>query len=564
MKTNVKFKKYEGITLISLVVTIVVLLILAGVSISMLTGENGILIQAQNAKKETGKGSEKEQVQLSAIGALTKDNGGEIKRNYLDEELKNNIDGNYQLSEKAPYIVTIEETGRKYIIDANGNITGPVEEPEIIEPTGEGGKMDTMLYGVIEIKWLAGDTNYAVETPNAPAIKEDLPSGTSMKLVHYDEEGNVIYGGDYNYIAGKGTEDNTKSKWANAEVTIDNIKSYFVWIPRYAYKIIYFNSEETKNNYLTNGDTSGIIGYSDSRGIVDKDGKKISGVASEPSLNVGDYYRVHPAFTDDVDNGGWNEELEGIWVGKYESSLVEKTNSNVGITSETDIVVDKTNNTDKAITVRPGLSSWRNCVIENFYVSAKEYSTSLNSHMLKNSEWGAVAYLAESKYGRNGTEVMINNSKNTYITGSAQTITGTTDKYWSSEGMLASSTGNVTGIYDLSGGAYESVAIYYIVGNETYLNNGSSMINDYKNENNQKYVTAYTGINESIDYKPGDATYETKGWHSDYSSFVSLDYPFFKRGGHLGSGVNAGAFNFNGNNGTESSSSGFRMCLTIE
>ena len=522
MKTNVKFKKYEGITLISLVVTIVVLLILAGVSISMLTGENGILIQAQNAKKETGKGSEKEQVQLSAIGALTKDNGGEIKRNYLDEELKNNIDGNYQLSEKAPYIVTIEETGRKYIIDANGNITGPVEEPEIIEPTGEGGKMDTMLYGVIEIKWLAGDTNYAVETPNAPAIKEDLPSGTSMKLVHYDEEGNVIYGGDYNYIAGKGTEDNTKSKWANAEVTIDNIKSYFVWIPRYAYKIIYFNSEETKNNYLTNGDTSGIIGYSDSRGIVDKDGKKISGVASEPSLNVGDYYRVHPAFTDDVDNGGWNEELEGIWVGKYESSLVEKTNSNVGITSETDIVVDKTNNTDKAITVRPGLSSWRNCVIENFYVSAKEYSTSLNSHMLKNSEWGAVAYLAESKYGRNGTEIILN-SNNSYYTGG-----GSGTAYISS--TKQSSTGNIYGIYDLSGGAFEWVATYYN-GSTNNLNYGSSFAN--KGGLSTQYATAYTGTVASTAYKYGDATYETNRWNSYQASSYPSTYPFFARGGSV-------------------------------
>ena len=39
------------------------------------------------------------------------------------------------------------------------------------------------------------------------------------------------------------------------------------------------------------------------------------------------------------------------------------------------------------------------------YTSARAYATNLNSHMLKNSEWGAVAYLTESKYGRNGEEV---------------------------------------------------------------------------------------------------------------------------------------------------------------
>ena len=48
-------KKEKGITLIALVITIIVLLILAGVSTAMLTGENGILTQANNAKQATGK-----------------------------------------------------------------------------------------------------------------------------------------------------------------------------------------------------------------------------------------------------------------------------------------------------------------------------------------------------------------------------------------------------------------------------------------------------------------------------------------------------------------------------
>ena len=54
MKTNKKQRKNSnGITLIALVITIIVLLILAGVSIAMLTGDNGILTQAQNAKNRT-------------------------------------------------------------------------------------------------------------------------------------------------------------------------------------------------------------------------------------------------------------------------------------------------------------------------------------------------------------------------------------------------------------------------------------------------------------------------------------------------------------------------------
>ena len=524
----------------------------------MLTGENGILTQAQKAKEETEKGSEKEQVGLSAVGALDKDNGREIKRNYLDEELKNNIEGNYQLSENAPYIVTIEESGRKYIIDINGNITGPVEEPEVVEPTGEGGTIETMLYGVIEIKWLAGDTDYAVETPNAPVIKEDLPSGISMKLVHYDEEGNVIDGTDYNYIAGKGIEDNNKSRWANAEVEIDGVKSYFVWLPRYAYKIIYFNSEETKNNYLESGDTSGIIGYSDSRGIVDKDGKKIDGVASEPSLNVGDYFRVHPAFTSDVDNGGWSEELEGIWVGKYLSGLIDKTNNSNIETSNKDkgnIIVDKSNNTDKAIVIQPGLSPWGNCTIGNFFTSAKAYlefengNSYIKSHMLKNSEWGAIAYLTESKYGRNAEELDMNDKNIITAMGSIANVG-------------QSSTGNVTGVYDLSGGAWNCVSAYY--NKSDYLSAGSSFaIIDAKSN---EFSTVYTETEASLAYKPGDATYETKDWHNDDSYFVISSSPFFLRGRYV-KGENkpgGGVFSCGISTASGVAADSFRMCLAIK
>ena len=529
----------------------------------MLTGENGILTQAQKAKEETEKGSEKEQVGLSAVGALAKDNGREIKRNYLDEELKNNIEGNYQLSENAPYIVTIEESGRKYIIDINGNITGPVEEPEVVEPTGEGGTIETMLYGVIEIKWLAGDTDYAVETPNAPVIKEDLPSGTSMKLVHYDEEGNVIDGTDYNYIAGKGIEDNNKSRWANAEVEIDGVKSYFVWLPRYAYKIIYFNSEETKNNYLESGDTSGIIGYSDSRGIVDKDGKKIDGVASEPSLNVGDYFRVHPAFTSDVDNGGWSEELEGIWVGKYESSLVNKVAGSNIVPNDTNanIVIDKTNNTDKAIAVRPGMSSWEYCEIGNFYTSAKAYldfeknDSYIKSHMIKNSEWGAIAYLTESKYGRNGTEVEAN--KQNTITAMGNILNEN-----------QSSTGNSTGIYDLAGGSYERIATFYDEGynEENLVNYGNSLVIDSHDTKNKKYVTTYEKTGRSFDYKTGDATYETLGWHGSTNDVIYDSNPFFIRGNAFDSNSrgNGEIFVWYIRSGEAFYRYGFRMCLAIK
>ena len=125
-----KFKNAKGITLIALVITIIVLLILAGVTIATLTGDNGILTRASDAKEQTEIGDEKEKVELSAVGALAKDNGGEIKRNYLNEELTSYIgtEGtDYTLSGSAPFIVTYSDSGRSYLIDENGNVSEYVD-----------------------------------------------------------------------------------------------------------------------------------------------------------------------------------------------------------------------------------------------------------------------------------------------------------------------------------------------------------------------------------------------------------------------------------------------------
>ena len=575
----------KAITLIALVVTIVVLIILAGISIGALTGNNGIINQTQNAKEQTEIADEKERIDLSTVGAVGKEPRGELKRNYFNEELTEHIgkegkDYSLSESENAPFIVEYLDSKRSYLVDEDGNITGPLITPEETEEPETGGSIDTMLYGVIEIKWLMGDTNFVSETANAPVIKKDIPN-TTMKLVKY-ENGNWVEGTDYDYKAGNGTEDNRESRWANAEVEIDygegnqKIKSYFVWIPRYAYRIIYFKNDPSKAEYLNGTITEDeaikegkIIGYSDSRGIVSIDTEgKVKKVSGTTSLNIGgNYFRVHPAFIDDsknnYENGGWDEELPGIWVGKYETSLVNKSdgrNINTNSTTAGDKIVDSENNTDKAIAVQPNMRSWRYCTISNQYTSAKAYNTNLNSHMLKNSEWGAVAYLTESKYGRNATEVA-KDDNSSFITADAGI----------SANPEQSSTGNETGIYGLRGGAEDIVATYYTGGNQTYLNNGISLVNDYANESTKKYVTAYTGINDSIDYKVGDATYETSDWYSDVSAFVDSNVPFFKRGGSseyslLGTGVFS-YFRTSGNasgNVLKNNYESFRMCLAVK
>lgn len=115
---NFKFKERKGITLIALVITIIVLLILAGVSIAMLTGTNGILTQANNAKQATEESTEKEKRQLSQVEASThlenyrytdaEENTAKIPAGFA----VSNVEGENLVSKG---LVIIGETGNEYV-----------------------------------------------------------------------------------------------------------------------------------------------------------------------------------------------------------------------------------------------------------------------------------------------------------------------------------------------------------------------------------------------------------------------------------------------------------------
>ena len=117
----------KGITLIALVITIIVLLILAGVSIAMLTGQKGILTQANNAKNETELASAKEKVELAVIGAISQTRDGTLKVGNLRTELANY--GGTVEGEVFP--VTAKVDGKSFTVDANGNVVlaGSSTEP---------------------------------------------------------------------------------------------------------------------------------------------------------------------------------------------------------------------------------------------------------------------------------------------------------------------------------------------------------------------------------------------------------------------------------------------------
>ena len=379
-----------------------------------------------------------------------------------------------------------------------------------------------------------------------PVIIED--DGTVKKASLYSEW--------YNY---------TNKTWANAVTLKDksisytdeeiipesNIDGYFVWIPRYKYEI--FNEGNYTNPIFSKPSTSTeqeiqIVFES-------KNDSKSSG-------NVVGSYLTHPAFT------LGSVELNGIWVAKFEVS---------GSTTNIDVL--------------PNVTSLRSLNVKTMFDLAYNYDRSLDSHMMKNTEWGAVAYLSHSKYGIN-TEIRINNSV-TYTTGCAATIpalnyvgksqsdhtegyyNGCENEYYKSIGYLASTTGNISGIYDMSGGVWEYMASYM---DGVYGNSGfdASSISNY----DSKYFDIYPSGSEITTYNKrilGDATGELglfyyykdsdngqryhSTWGADYADFVEASYPWFIRGGHYSNGAVAGSFAFGRRTGSAYSDVSFRLVL---
>lgn len=117
------FKQKKGITLIALVITIIVLLILAGISISMLAGDNGILRKATDAKTESEKGQEKEIVALAYNSALTKKVGNGDSTVVTSEDMNSELaNQGATASGNSPITVTFEKSKRQYTINSNGII----------------------------------------------------------------------------------------------------------------------------------------------------------------------------------------------------------------------------------------------------------------------------------------------------------------------------------------------------------------------------------------------------------------------------------------------------------
>ena len=338
--------------------------------------------------------------------------------------------------------------------------------------------------------------------------------------------------------------DYDKKEWANAVVlnsgitknvgdtiTEEEIALWYVWIPRYTYTIFNGNNGSVNPLEIQIKFESGIS----SSGTVEcADAVSGSGTSSETcidttngSIKNGTSTYTHPAFT------FGNQKLKGFWVGKFEVS---------GSTSQ--------------ITIKPNVTSLRSQTVSSFFNAIQNMSTMYSlkgdSHMIKNMEWGAVAYLSHSKYGTctNGecVEVGINNNNN-YITGCGSKInsssSSTCNKYNSEIGMFASTTQNIYGIYDMSGGAYDYVMGNMVNSNGLFYSSSSGFSDSPSNNNydNYSYGTSNTTYERG---KLGDATKETKNWYNDNAHLPYSSNSWIMRGAYgNGSGPSGvGLFSF--------------------
>ena len=114
-------KDNKGITLIALVVTIIILLVLAGISIATLSGENGLINRAVTAKENTESAQEIEILQQAAVQAMGKSKSGDVEKQYLDAALANNS-AIESTQDSAGGVKVTFKSGREYIVSADGDV----------------------------------------------------------------------------------------------------------------------------------------------------------------------------------------------------------------------------------------------------------------------------------------------------------------------------------------------------------------------------------------------------------------------------------------------------------
>ena len=382
-----------------------------------------------------------------------------IPNNYIKVAVKTNKDEDYTIKNGGNVIL-------KGYLEAKENISFEMiiwlkeETPNDYQGQTETGTPRNVIYNgnfKIYTRQMLEDDYFESSGANKPVL------ASNMIPVYYDETNDVWKKADasntnktnlwYSYESSgeyKGrwanavtVKDTNRQTYLNAEpgttIPMDDITTMWVWIPR-------FNAV---GNYETYNGTNDIL----NPGAFDITYTKLN----EPSLD---------AFT------FGDKELSGFWYGKFEISHTtlasSTTDDNLGCTNET------CSNANEII-IKPNVKSLQYNRVSKFFYASRSMeqpnnsfgfvSSEVDTHMSKNNEWGAVAYLTQSIYGRcisstNCPQMGINNNSS-YLTGygaPAKTAVDTNNgAYNTALGKGASTTGTIYGIYDMAGGSEEYI-----------------------------------------------------------------------------------------------------------
>ena len=398
--------------------------------------------------------------------------------------------------------------------------------------------------------------NEYVDIPNAPILDDNMIAvsydGTNWIKVSNDNSDNNWY--NYEELkwanavtVSEGTRDTYLSSEVGTPISMDDIETMWVWIPRYSYTI---GSTDGTNYYgkqgcyLESTPTQALPGEIDIR-FIDTNIKDRGNAKYVTTTGSREYY------TPDAFTFG-DEELSGIWVGKFETSSSDPSaNYGGGNTTELDPMI------------KPNIVSWCQISISNaFNVSLKMndegnrygFTNKVDTHMMKNSEWAIVAYLSQSKYGKLGNIYFSGSNKEIYANISSEHKTGCSSGAPSNNstdygcqytydvdinGTGASTTGNIYGIYDMSGGAWEYVMTNYndVIGNSGFTTMPKSKYYDKYTSNDIN--TACSG-DECISH----ALSETESWYNDGNNLMDNDTIWMLRGGTPSYYEKIGIFSF--------------------
>ena len=403
------------------------------------------------------------------------------------------------------------------------------------------------------------------------------------------------------------------------EVDMDDILSMWVWIPRYKYTIFNGNNAEIEEqliNVVFESETNrtGTVTCVDNiQTADDSSSSEICTDETNGSIVNGISTYTHPAFTFD------NKELTGFWFAKFETATDDESCNTQSITN--------CNKSGFNILIKPNQQSLRYINLSNLFKNirgmelssnihgfSQSENTTLNNdgtitndnnnfdiHMLKNMEWGAVAYLSHSKYGKYGNDLYTGAYKQVYLNnynlddiyktgfsgGSYNVISSSDDTYLYNnltiseegagyKGAGASTTGNIYGVYDMNGGSWEMATGNMVDKNSNFYpsNSGTWSSNETLAD---KYYNKYSYSLDNSDFlnrnrgKLGDATTEVLKifnnhlghWYGDMYAIPFSIRSWFLYGGRSINLENAGIFAISSTTGIENDNQTTRAILCV-